>query len=286
MTAIPTDLGNPDHFGGANVYAKRPTIKLRAGFAGVVTTYLLVNGVPVDLAAYGFGSSEVGGFSEPLPNIQARITEYSSQNGETIVVDLLNATTAKIQFTVPDSILAKAGIWIIEFYIVDQSSNKIFVNDAYLNIELSGLSATFTGPPTVPEVRLFLRDYAQENELLDAVDFDGSEIAFAADMCVNEWNEADPWDGPHYTTQTFQFRRNWLIGMCGYLFSIAADHYARNQMQKDMGQLAYDDKAKYQIYQQKSMAARQEWMAFVASRKTVLAAQTGFAEINGVYYGW
>jgi len=284
---VATPIANPDHFGGAQVHAKRPTIRLRAGYEGTVTHTLLSNGVPFDLSIYGFGYSEVGGFSEPTPNMYVHIAEMAqAQNSQIVPVDILDSVTGDIRFTIPTGTMACAGIWLLEFYITTQDGAEVFLTDAYLHVERSGRATSWAGAPTVAEVRMFLRDYAQENELLDAVDFDGSEIAFAAELCVSEWNESDPWDGPKYDTHSFPFRRNWLVGISGYLFGIAAEHYARNQMQKDGGAISYDDKAKAQMYQQKSMVARQEWSAFVASRKTVLAGQAGFQEIGGVYYGW
>jgi hypothetical protein len=276
--------GNPDHFGGAQVKAKRPTIQARAGHAVVVRHNLYVHGVPIDMASYGFNDSELGGVSEPAPNIVARITEMSGCDGEEIYVDLLDADQALVQFEVPESISNVSGIWLIEFAILTAEAQRFFAGDAYLYIERSLQSAQGArGAPMIPEVRLFLRDYAQENELLDVVDFDASEIALSADLCVAEWNEALPPDGRRYTTHTFPYRRNWLVGISSYLFGIAAEHYARNALAYQAGGVSADDKGKHQLYMQKSMLAKQEWRQFVAERKIVDSINSGgYLEIDGV----
>ena len=277
--------GNPDHFGGAQVKAKRPTIQVRAGYTATVHHTLLQDGLPFNFEAYGFADSEAGGSSLPLPQIKASITEMRVCAGEEIFVDLLSADTAQVSFTVPDSIMQQAGIWLIEFFVVAADESKVFVTDAYLYIERS--NKNFTGPPTVAEVRLFLRDFAQENELLDVVDFDGSEIAFAAEMCVAEWNEIPPPDGYHYSTNNFPYRRHWLVGICGYLFSIAADHYARNSMDYQAGGVSTDDKNKALLYAKKTADARTEWQGFARERKMIDSINRGgYDEVPGVMGIW
>jgi len=277
--------GNPDHFGGAQVRAKRPTIQIRAGYLATVEHTLLQDGRPFPFSDYGFSDSEFGGESEPTPQIKAVITELHGCDGREIFVDLLDSDTAQVAFEVPADIAGCPGIWIVEFYVLTQYDEKVFVTDAYLYIERNG--GKFTGPPTIAEVRLFLRDFAQENELLDVVDFDGTEIAFAADMCVCEWNEMPPPDGPTYSTQTFPYRRNWLIGICAYLFSIASDHYARNSMDYQAGGVSTDDKNKAMLYAQKAQAGRAEWQSFARERRMIDSINGGgYAEIPGCMGGW
>lgn len=278
--------GNPDHFGGAQVKAKRPTITIRSGFLSIIHHTLLQDGIPFDFENYGFADSESGGVSEPGPQIKALITERHGCDGTTIYVDLLSAERAQVGFRIPCSVSDGPGVWLMEFYVETSGCQKVFISDAYLYVEPSGKNRT--GPPVTAEVRMFLRDYAQENELLDAVDFDGSEIAMAADLCVCEWNELPPPDGTQYTTQSFPFRRHWLIGICSYLFSIAADHYARNMLPgQQAGGISIDDKNKAQMYTQKSMLARQEWQSFVRERKMIDSVNRGgYGEIAGVMGVW
>lgn len=305
-----TFCDNPDHFGGARVNAKRPTILMRAAHDGIVECQLRDSaGNPIDLTQYGIpdnGSETLSQFdADNMPvqyfptlyiplaevladgDVELRVSYFETAGalaGATLAVDHLDVTTGQIRFTVPPAITAQGGIWLLEFSVVDANNGTWFLCDAFLHIARGG---SFNGPPTISEMRILLRDYAQENELLDAVDFDATEITFAADMCVAEWNEADPFDGPKYSTQTFPFRRNWMIGMCGYLFGMASEHYLRNTLPYQAGGLQHDDKNKAGQYMQKAIAAKQEWQTFVTSRKLALAGQAGFSSIPGVYErGW
>lgn len=280
-----TPQKNPDHFGGANVNAKRPTIVVRQSHYVESRHQLRLDGQLFDLEPYGFSSSEAGGESEPAPNIQVTICEMHGSDGVKVYADLLDMDQSLIVFTVPDAVRNSTGIWLAEFAIITANNDKIFVGDAYIYVERRAGSCS--GIPAIPEIRMFLRDYAQENELLDAVDFDASEMAFAADMCVAEWNETDPPDGPRYTTDTFPYRRNWLIGISSYLFGIAAEHYARNALPSTAGGISSDDKGKHQLYMQKAMLAKQEWKTFVNQRKIVDSVNAGgYREIGGVYHTW
>ena len=283
-----TPQANPDHFGGANVKVKRQTIVTRSGYTAPVSFQIFGNtGAPLDLTQYSLPAS-LNGESEQLcqsPGLLIRCNETAQAGGVLFNAEIVDAVTGRITFVVPDCIQQNSGIYLLEFAAQAAPDVLYFLTDAYLLVErqLSQGTAMPTGAPSLPEVRMFLRDFGQENELLDAVDFDASEIGLAAELCVSEWNEADPFDGPQFSTNTFPFRRNWLIGMTSYLYGIAVDHYMRNELAKNAGQFAYDDKAKAQIYQQKAMQAKQEWQQFVGSRKTVLTAQGAWQELPGLF---
>jgi hypothetical protein len=277
--------GNPDHFGGAQVKLKRPTIQMRAGFMADVQHTLLQDGLPFNYEDYGLGCSSDSEDLATLPQVRAKITERRNCNGVDIFVDLLDASRSVVRFSVPDAISCSGGLWLIEFYLLTSVGAKVFISDAYLYIEQAGGSKL--GPPTIMEIRLFLRDFAQENELLDVIDFDGSEIATAADLCVCEWNEAPPPDGPMYSTGNFPYRRNWLVGISSYLFGIASEHYARNSLAYSAGGVSSDDKDKAMVYARKSVEAKQEWQAFVRERRMIESINSGgFREIVGVMGGW
>lgn len=275
--------GNPDHLGGAQVKAKRRTITARAGHNVTVQLNLRRFGANVDLGQYGFNDSETGGESEPAPHVVALITEMKGCDGITVYTDVLQSETGLISFELPEAVSDKAGIWLIEFAVIDSTESRFFIDDAYLYVERSYAAGKEpVGPPTVQEVRLFLRDYAQENELIDVVDFDVSEIAFAADMCVAEWNEMPPSDGPRYSTGNFPYRRNWLVGISAYLFGIAAEHYTRNTLAYSAGGVSIDDKAKHMLYLQKQQLARSEWRQFAAEKKTLASVDGGWCIVPGV----
>lgn len=279
---------NPDHFGGARVKPKRRTFTLRAGGYSVLECVLEQpeTHIPVDLTTYGFEANEESEpVDQPAPQILVKFAEHIGSETTEANATILDAEHGKVSVIVPDAICTRPGIWLADFIIVDDEGREVFANAAYLYVERSASQPSCGNMPSIPEVRLYLRDYASENELLDVVDFDASEIAFAISMCVDEWNEAPPLEGPRYTTQNFPYRRHWLVGVSAYLFQIAAEHYARNSLPYAAGGLQFDDKGRAGPYMQKAQLAKQEWQAFVARQKVLLSIGGGYVEIPGILGG-
>lgn len=281
---------NPDHFGGARVKAKRRSFMAQMGHTAVLNFALEdANGNPIDLTAFGFAPGATEGSSEPKPDVKVTIVEHVSRAGPTVYADVVNGTTGQVSVTIPASLTGNSGIWLMIFSLQTTGGDTLFAGDAYLAINPgAGESCSGPGIPAIPEIRMFLRDYAQENELLDAVDFDVSEMAFAASMCINEWNEIPPPDGPRYTTESFPFRYHWLLGIVSKLFRIADEHYTRNSLKYDAGGKSLDDKNRAMDYRQKASLAQQEWTAFIRERKMIASVNAGYAEIGGYltpYFG-
>lgn len=279
---------NPDHFGGARVKTKRRSFMAQMGHTTTLNFPLEDgNGNPIDLTAFGFASGATEGASEPKPDVKVTIAEHVSREGAIVYADVVNGSTGQISVTIPANLMGRSGIWLMVFSIQTASGDTLFAGDAYLAINPNpGESCSGPGIPAIPEIRMFLRDYAQENELLDAVDFDVSEMAFAAGMCVNEWNEIPPPDGPRYTTESFPYRYHWLLGIVSKLFRIADEHYTRNAMKYEAGGKSLDDKNRAMDYRQKADRAWQEWSAFIRERKTIASVNGGYAEISGVLSPW
>jgi len=287
MPILPTITAqpNPDHFGGARVKAKRRSYIATSGH--VATLRIVIedaSGNPVDLGNYGFVQ---GGGSEPASTLRVAVRERVDGEGTDVTADVVDVSNGIITATLPEGITERPGIWLMLFSAILPTDEAHFLGDAYLVIE-KGLSTVYSGPPSLAEIRMFLRDYAQENELLDAVDFDVSELAMAASMCVNEWNEIPPPDGQRYTTSDFPYRWNWLVGISSKLFRIAAEHYARNSLKFVSGGKTTDDKNRTSEYMQRAEMARQEWTSFIRERKTIDSVNAGgYGEVSGFFnYPW
>ena len=272
---------NPDHFGGARVKAKRRSYTASAGHTSVLgITIEDAAGNPVDLTAIGFAAGES---SESLPSRRVAIKERISGDGSFVYANIVTPAVGSITVTLPDCVANTPGIWVMVFsaYLTDNSVR--FLGDAYLMVD-KGIADECSGSPGIPEIRMFLRDYAQENELLDAVDFDVSEFALAASLCVSEWNEIPPPDGVKYTTSDFPHRWHWLIGIASKLFRIADEHYTRNSLKFASGGKTTDDKNRAQDYRQKADMARQEWSAFIRERKTIDSVNAGgYSSVAGFF---
>lgn len=270
-----TPSPNPNHFDGAPVLTKRRTIATVAGQSGQTgQIVVLANNRPLDLTPYA-DMDLVVGFGETISHVGTEVTA-------TLVGD---ATAGTVSFPIPDSMLARPGIWLGGVYVRDDDDHTTHLDDFYFHVGRSAAMTECGGLPSIAEIRMFLRDWASDNELLEAVDFDNSEIAFAADLCVQQWNEADPWDGPTYTTQNFPYRYNWLQAICGHLFLIAAEHYFRNALQSQTGGIAADDKNKGPIYERRGRDVLAAWKEFLGPRKTVDAVNgaVGLGDMGGLF---
>ena len=270
-----TPSPNPDHFGGARVRGKLRTIATKAMQSGVAITLTVLDesGRTRDLTPWAADELIVG-FGERVSNVGSEVA--ASLEGD--------ASGGTISFTLPDSLTATPGIWHAAVYVRDGDDNTTVLDELLVRVDRTASMTVCGGMPSIPELRLFLRDYASENELLDIVDFDDSEMTFAAALCVDQWNEALPFDGPNFTTQTFPFRYNWLMATCGHLFLIASEHYLRNQLAAQTGGISQDDKNKWQQYEQRGRLILTEWKKFVAERKTIESVNAmGDGAIGGFF---
>jgi hypothetical protein len=277
---------NPDHLGGADVRTKQRAFLVKAGHAVplniVFTDPHTFNAV--NLTTYGLSNNQTFNADSVAPTVVARFVEHATDcvyTGSGVVV---NASAGTVTVTPPEYVQNTPAVWHVEVSVKTTAGLVLWWEGFVYNEQSRTINSGF-GPPTQADVRTYLRDFASENELLDAVDFDLSEIALAASLCVDSWNSADPFDGPRYTTATFPFKSEWLLGISSYLFNFAAEHYFRNDLQHQGGGNVVEDKRKGQIYAQRATAARQEWLAFITRRKRALLISGAYSYVPGLYEG-
>ncbi len=277
-----TPQSGTDHFGGDNVVSlKRRVIAARAGQNAFADVVMHDNdGNAVDLTDYGLPSTG---------SVKAKFKDSVTITSAAGIVDadctITDAATGQIRCQLPDAVKDIPGIYIAEFAVLDASDDMTFSNVLWVVVDegLFGTHDESIGPPSLAEIRLFLRDYTQENELIDSVDFDLSEIAAAITLPVREWNESLPPLPRTYTSRTFPWRFHWLKAICGYLYSTAAEHYRRNHLPYNAGGTQIDDKNKFNQYEQKSQQLLQEWHQFMTTKKASLNINRGFGEFNSSY---
>jgi hypothetical protein len=145
-----------------------------------------------------------------------------------------------------------------------------------------GLAGDGKGPPTTAELRLHLRDSgAEDNYLLDTIEFDLAEVAACVERPVRLWNETLEFVGPRYTTQTFPYRSRWLDATIGYLHLLAAHNYDRNLQEYQAGGTAMRDKAKGNLYLQKAQLLLGTYGDWVKQRKGQLNLEAAFGSTSG-----
>jgi hypothetical protein len=198
-----------------------------------------------------------------------------------------------VQLTLLPEDLQKAGIWLGEFIVYEiepeESSSSgmpeesstvseeaeaipCFRFKVYLQAEENLTNNDFsTTGLTIAEVRLAIRDRcAEDNFLLDNVEFSNTEIAWALRRPVDFWNEHPPPIPPMYTPATFPYRYNWMNGVIAELLSIASHNYERNRLQYAAANLSVDDKDKSAYYRQQSERYRQLYEQWVLRAKKAL----------------
>jgi hypothetical protein len=136
-------------------------------------------------------------------------------------------------------------------------------------------SPDFTGPLTLAEIRLSLRDSSPaENRLLGGgLSFSNSEIMFAIHSPVQYFNEKPPILDHGFTTHNFPSRYHWRRGAAAILFSIAAEGFRKNNMPTQAGGISLDDTYKAEAYERAYDKAWNEYTTWVTKTKLAMNAE-------------
>jgi hypothetical protein len=219
-----------------------------------------------------------------------RLREQLSDVCETRIlpVEVLDAALGRVQIHFTSDDTATPGIYFGELSLeqADLADPVLHSNIFYVIIQ-RGLQATLAGaggPPSLAEIRLFLRDNSgAENYLLDNVKFDDAEIAFAITRPIDYWNEVSPPLPVAATTSNFPFRYHWLMGTTAMLFRIAAEQYRANELSYSAAGVSVDDQNKEPNYQRAADAAWKEWTEFVRSKKISMNVAACYGEVSSPY---
>lgn len=264
------------------------------------------SGVPVDLSnclceegslSISAASAESASAACPCPwKLVFRLNEYlSGGSGVEYPVTVVDAATGKVQVEIAEADTSVPGVYFGQFALVectddpDDQDIVLFSNHIYVNIgrslwnNASGAAGP-SGPPTIAEIRMHLRDTdPSESFLLDNLAFSDEEIMQAIWLPVQYWNEIPPPIPPLYTTASFPYRYHWLIGVTGYLFMMVAEQYRRNNLQYNAGGVAVNDQAKAPDYDKAADRRIGEFQNFVRRKKAQLNLESAFGEVGSPY---
>lgn len=146
------------------------------------------------------------------------------------------------------------------------------------------------GSPTTPfvvtkdQVRMFLRDRADRNILLDDVQFTDDELNFAAEMCVSAFNAVTPQS--RFTPSSFpeHLRYLLLIGTARFLLMSESFVQVRNQatyQDGDIAPIGIDDKAS--LYAQMAQGLKAEWDELTRGIKTQSNMESAYGTLGSGY---
>lgn len=179
---------------------------------------------------------------------------------------------------------ADPGVYAGEWGVFD-GTNLIFSNIFFLVVN-AGLYGTGTkpGPPRLPEIRLHVRSSCPEDSiLLETLEWDMAELAYAVQRPVMYWNETAPPIGLEYNTQSFPYRFHWLEAIVGELMIMAAHSYRRDHLPYTAAGVSVDDKAKWTHYEAEGYRRRQSYERFVLQRKASINMEMGFGSFASEY---
>jgi hypothetical protein len=133
---------------------------------------------------------------------------------------------------------------------------------------------------TSDKVRMFLRDYAPNNILLDQVQFTDTEIQEAVDFATDEWNSIVPLTGTSIPKSLL------LLGTAAWLSMSESFLQLRNQATYQDGNIAsigVDDK--HVPYLQMARALKEEWKTTAREYKKYNNAAGGYGSLHSGYSG-
>lgn len=145
-----------------------------------------------------------------------------------------------------------------------------------------------TGTPTTPvivskdQIRMFLRDYAENNILLDQVQFKDAELNLALEMAVDAFNAVTPVTS--FVASGFPNRYVLLLGTARFLMRSESFLQARNQatyQDGDISPIGVDDKAV--LYSNLARELKAEWDELVRGIKTQANMEGGYNSVGSGY---
>lgn len=271
---------------GIALPTKRRAVAIPGGSVVAIRLQLFdQNGNPIDI-------SDCGPQAGPQSTVvTARIREAIAPACTTpteVSAEVETSTQGIVLFTVPSTISNAPGVYLAEIGVFSGSGVLKFTNQLYLWVN-SGLFSTsqYGGPPTLDDIRLFIRDNApEENLLLDDFEFDMAEICQAAINAVRYWNEANPDVGVYFTTVTYCGNHKWLQAIGAHMLMVAAHRFRRNHLPYQAGGVSVDDQNKFQMYDQTGQMLMQEYKEWVKQKKVAIncfAAITSTGSSYGNY---
>jgi len=206
---------------------------------------------------------------------------------------VVDPTGGVVDFDLNENIVARAGIYQLSVCLSDQNNKTIKIENPVLWVErslfvLDSADTRFnSGPPTINEIRMAIRDCgAAENLLLDDIEFKDDQLAAVAVRPLQYWNEIPPPIRPAVDSRCFPFREHWMQAIIGHLFVTAAHHYRRNQLPANAGGINVDDMNKEGPYLKMGMQMLEDWKQFVLAKKLEINSAAMMGTVKSAYGGF
>lgn len=260
-------------------------------------------GTVVDLTLYGIGagvapSSSLSSSSSSSSSWSSSSSSASPKHGVEIVTKArpedaclwfekmtetpteANAKLGLVTLSVTDSESCRVGIWTAMALIWENGIlRKLF--PFYYEVIPNLAAYNPGGTITLPEIRLAIRDVCPEmNFLLDAVEYEDSELMWAIRRPIEYWNEIPP-PVRIFSMENFPFRYHWMEAAIGELMRMIATWMRRNELDYSAAGLSVKDTNSAPEYMKMGMDRLNEYKAFVRQKKIEINIQGGFQQLGG-----
>ncbi len=294
---IPPNILTPETacHDGCPVLSKARHIIVPKGVQGVIAWPLRhPDGTSVNLS-FCFPETPDQSVSESISHgadasegVRTRFSDCDGANLMEIAGAPHDVTTGTVMFAVPQQVYDRAGIYRMSIAVIQEENGverPAFIENALLSVEntLWGDTTQLTGPPTLDDLRIHLRDTAVENELLAQTEFDATEILNAIVRPIQQWNETPP-PVAHFNCSTFPFKYHWMQGTVGQLLLTAAHSYMRNNLKVNHGGVSGNFKDKYKEYLQVAQAYITEWTEFITQKKVEINCNSSGSMPSAYYF--
>lgn len=228
-------------------------------------------------------------------NMVFRLNEYlSGGSGVDYPVTVADAAAGSVTAVLPEEATCTPGVYFGQFVLVECTTDTedldrpVFSNTVYVHIGRNLWNNRMgshgpLGPPSLPEIRMHLRDTdPAESYLLDNLAFSDEEIMQAIWLPVQYWNEIPPPVSIH-TTSNFPYRYHWLMAISGYLFLTAAEQMRRNNLQYSAAGVNINDQDKEPNYEKAAQRRLDEFKIFVARQKGTINLENCYGGVGSPY---
>lgn len=179
------------------------------------------------------------------------------------------------------------GIYDAEAAVLDPTTGRpAYAAAFYLAVEGSLFGDDGpgpSGPPTVGEMRLYLRDADPgESRLLGRLLFSDAEILLGLRRAVDLWNASPPHvPALAVSTRSFPSRERWRQAAQAWLYRQAGEHYQRNHLAYSAAGLAVDDTSKFAYYAREGARLEEDFRAWVLSAKSARNREAFYGTVPG-----
>ena len=136
------------------------------------------------------------------------------------------------------------------------------------------------------EVREFLADYADNNHLLDGIEFSDTRISLATELAIGEFNIIPPMGGVSIDTFYRQGKSLMMTGICWKLLEGQCALLARNTMNYSDGGISLPIEERLPLYQALAESFREQFLGSASRLKQYLNIESGWGEVRSDQAGF